>query len=298
MIIVCAKDEIMSIWLITGFLILTGCAEAAHLITIMTNKSLQTYTLLCMVFAVAGLLVYAGFLYWGVRKGKVRFRRSVTSSRKWNWGMLTFLAVFLLTAYHFCSGYVPQFEDATYEIVLGNLKSGGIMTVHPFLGTETEAAMPIRMRILGLSSIYSALITISQQSPFTIMCKMVPFTIWALSMLVYWAFSKELFSDSAEKRWIFISMVALVYLATSGGDGMVGYRLFYSGFSGETIRAAVLVPYTVYVSWQKRWFLAGIAVLAEICLVWTTFGVGYCLLIAVSMFLVHWFLDRRGRHAA
>ena len=130
------------------------------------------------------------------------------------------------------------------------------------------------------------------------MCKMVPFTIWALSMLVYWAFSKELFSDSAEKRWIFISMVALVYLATSGGDGMVGYRLFYSGFSGETIRAAVLVPYTVYVSWQKRWFLAGIAVLAEICLVWTTFGVGYCLLIAVSMFLVHWFLDRRGRHAA
>jgi hypothetical protein len=44
--------------------------------------------------------------------------------------------------------------------------------------------------------------------------------------------------------------------------------------------------------------ITGIAILAEACLVWTTFGVGYCLLITISMFLVHWVLDRRGRHAA
>lgn len=290
----------MGIWLITGFLILTGCAEAAHLITIMTDKSLQTYTLLVMVFVVAGLLAYAVLVYWAYRKGKIQQNLSVTDAKvqNWNWGMLVFGVVALATVYHFLAGYVPQFQDATYEIVLGNLKSGGIMTVHPFLGTETEAVMPMRMRILGLSSFYSALITISQQSPYTIMCKMVPLIIWALSILIYWDFSKELFAESAEKRWIFISMVALVYLSTSGGEGLVGYRLFYSGFSGETIRAAVLLPYTLYVSWQKRWCLAGIAILAEACLVWTTFGVGYCLLITISMFLVHWVLDRRGRHAA
>lgn len=290
----------MGILLVTGFFVLIGCAEVAHLITIMTDMNLQTYTLLCTVFVIAGLLSYIGLLYLGYRKGKIFSEKSTISiqAKRCNWGMLAFMAVFLVTVYHFCSGYVPQFQDATYEIVLGNLKSGRIMMVHPFLGAETEAAMPMRMRILGLSSFYSALITISQQSPFTIMCKMVPLSIWALSMLVYWAFSKELFAESVEKRWCFISMVALVYWATSGGEGLIGYRLFYSGFSGETIRAAVLMPYTLYVSWQKRWFLAGIAVLAEACLVWTTFGVGYCLLIAVSMFLVHWVLGRRGRHAA
>ena len=87
----------MSIWLITGFLILTGCAEAAHLITIMTDKSLQTYTMLCMVFAVAGLLVYTGLLYWGYRKGHIlpMFGRTNLKTQKWNWGMLAFGAVAL-----------------------------------------------------------------------------------------------------------------------------------------------------------------------------------------------------------
>ena len=298
MIIVCAKDEFMSIWLITGFLILTGCAEAAHLITIMTDKSLQTYTLLCMVFVVAGLFAYAGLLYWRFRKGKLSLQSRETFSLKGNWGKVVFVGIALVTIYHFMAGYVPQFQDATYEIVLGNVKSGKIMSVHPFLGTETDAAMPMRMRILGLSSFYSALITISKQSAYTIMCKVAPLAFWALSILIYWEFSKELFKENPEKRWIFISVVAFVYLATSGGEGLVGNRLFYSGFSGETIRAAVLMPYTLYVSWQKRWCLAGLAVLAEACLVWTTFGVGYCFLIAAGMFFVHWVLDRRERHAA
>ena len=154
----------MGIWLITGFLILTGCAEAAHLITIMTDKSLQTYTLLCMVFVVAGLFAYAGLLYWGFRKGNISLQSKETFSKKGNWGMVVFAGIALVTVSHFMVGYVPQFQDATYEIVLGNVKSGKIMSVHPFLGTETDAVMPMRMRILGLSSFYTALITISKAS--------------------------------------------------------------------------------------------------------------------------------------
>lgn len=300
MIIVCAKDEVMSIWLITGFLILIGCAEAAHLITILTNKSLQTYTFLCVAFVAVGLIAYVIMLFWGYQKGKIIFKKSEESikKQKGNIGMLAFFILTAVTVYRLWSGYVPVFRDAIYEMVVGNLKAQGIMMLHPFLGVETVAEMPIRMRILGLSSLYTALITISQQSPYTIMCKVVPFVVWGLSILVYWAFANDLFPDHAEKRWLFISMVALVYLATSGGNGLAGYHLFYSGFSGETIRAAVLIPYTLYVSWQRRWFFAIIAILAEACLVWTTFGVGYCLLIAVGMFLVHWIMDRRGRDAA
>lgn len=293
----------MIIWLITGLWILLGCAEAAHLITIMMNRSLQTYTALCSVFVLVGFLAYAGLLIWMQRKGRLCKAVSVEDGRvkvtaeqrsPFIWCFAILAGV---TVYHFSCGYVPDLQDAVYEITLGNIANDRIMTVHPFLGTVTEASMPMRMQILGLSSLYSALITISQQSPYIIMCKVVPLVLWGLSILIYFAFAGKLFPNHAHKRWLFVSMVALIYLATSGSAGLVGQRLFYAGFSGETIRAVLLMPYTIYVTWQKKWYLAVLAVFAEVCLVWTTFGVGYCFLIAVCMFAVHLWMDRRGTHA-
>lgn len=304
----------MIIWLITGLWILLGCAEAAHLITIMTNKSLQTYTALGSVFVLAGLLVYVGLSFIVCRKRMTRGDRGsdvsgkddgesvqdkIPGHRRSKRSPFIWLFVLLagITVYHFFKGYVPDLQDAVYEITLGNVESGSIMTVHPFLGSVTEASMPMRMQILGLSSLYSALITISKQSPYIIMCKVVPLAVWGLSLLLYWAFARQLFPENTDRRWLFISMVALIYLVTSGSTGLIGQRLFYAGFSGETIRGALLMPYALYVSWQKKWYLAVLAVFAEACLVWTTFGVGYCLLIAVCMFLVHLLTDRRGTHA-
>ncbi|MBO5347765.1 MAG: hypothetical protein J6A45_06500 [Lachnospiraceae bacterium] len=294
----------MIIWLITGLWILLGCAEAAHLITIMTNRSLQTYTVLFSVFVLAGLLAYTGLCIWFYRKNMAGTGTGVAAARasgvvtiQRSPYMVCFVILAGVTVYHFMNGYVPDLQDAVYEITLGNVASGSIMTVHPFLGSVTEASMPMRMQILSLSSLYSALITISQQSPYIIMCKVVPLVIWGLSILLYYAFAKDLFPENVHKRWIFISMVALVYLATSGSTGLAGQRLFYAGFSGESIRAVLLMPYTVYVSWQKKWHLAVLAVLAEACLVWTTFGVGYCFLIAACMFMAHLWADRRGAHA-
>lgn len=282
------------------------------MITIMTNRSLQTYTMLCGVFVLAGLLLCLVFFWWGymsqkrsgvLTKQKLKAEKKMEKTvgkkslagRLWR---LCFVVSSGIALFHFIKGYVPELQDAVYEITLGNVTSGSLMTVHPFLGTTTDASMPLRMQILGLSSFYSGLITISQQSPYMIMCKVVPVAVWVLSMLLYWAFAEKLFGEDSDKRWLFMCMVAWIYLATSNSAGMIGQRVFYAGFSGETIRGALLIPYTVYVSWQKKWYLAVLAVLAEACLVWTTFGVGYCLLIAACMFLVHLWADRRGTHAA
>ena len=253
----------MIIWLITGLWILLGCAEAAHLITIMTNRSLQTYTALFSVFVLAGLLAYTGLCILVHRRsatqkmsvagaiGKMSAAgmagksadKAAKKRRERSFFMLCFAVLAVITVYRLLAGYVPDLQDA------GNVASGSIMTVHPFLVTVTENAMPMRMQILGLSSLYSALITISKQSPYIIMCKVVPLAVWGLSILLYWTFAKKLFPEDVHKRWLFVSMVAFVYLATSGSTGLVGQRLFYAGFSGETIRGALLMPYTVYVTW-------------------------------------------------
>lgn len=286
----------MIIWLLTGLWVLLGCAEAAHLITIMTNRSLQTYTVLCGVLSLAGLFAYIGIFIWWYR----RHKKSHTYSYKdfFSPAIWLFVALTGVTIYRLFGGYVPDLQDAVYEIVIGNLDSGSIMTEHPFLGGTTEAVVPMRFRILGLSSLYSALITFSQQSQYMIMCKMVPLGVWFFSILIYWMFAEEIFGEDAHKKWLFVSLAAFVYLATSGKEGLPGYRLFFAGFSGETIRALLLMPYTLYVCWRKKWMLAVIAMLAEACLVWTTYGVGYCVLITVCMYGVHLLADRRAKHAA
>lgn len=286
----------MIILVLTGLWVLLGCAEAAHLITIMTNRSLQTYMILCGVLSLAGLFVFAGiFLFWH-RKQKVsrmHKKKSFYSPIIW-----VFIILACMTVYRLFSGYVPNLEDAVYEIVNGNLDSGRIMTEHPFLGGEMESGMPMRFQILGLSSLYSALITFSQQSQYMIMCKVVPLGVWIFSILVYWMIGEAVFGENIHKKWLFVTCIAGIYLATAGSEGLPGEQLFYAGFSGETIRGLVLMPYALYVSWQRKWLLAAVAVLAEACLVWTTYGVGYCILIILCMLGVHLLSDRRAKHAA
>ena len=286
----------MIIWLLTSLWVLLGCAEVAHVITIMTDRSLQTYTILCGVFSLAGLFVCAGiiwFLHFKLKKSQKLSEKSIYSPVVWIFAVLAGI-----TIYRLFQGYVPSLEDAVYEIVIGNLESKKIMTEHPFMGGEMESAIPMRFQILGLSSLYSALITFSQQSQYMIMCKIVPLCVWCFSLLVYWMFAKDLFGENIHKKWMFVTCIATIYLLTGESTGFLGNRLFYAGFSGETIRGLVLMPYTLYVCLHKKWILAVVAILAEACLVWTTYGIGYCAWIALCMFVVHLLLDRREKHAA
>ncbi len=285
----------MSLWLVTGLWVIIGCGEMAHLITLMTDRSLETYVRLGTVFVIAGAFVYIGILYWMKQKGVLVFKRKTGGGNPLYKVFFAFLTGLILV--HFWRGYVPDLQDAVYEIAIGNVESGSIMSVHPFLGREGDASMPLRMQILGLSSLYSGLITISQQSSYIIVCKIIPTVVWICVIWVYKVFAEKLFPENKDRQWLFLSLIAFIFLITSGSEGLSGYRLFYAGFSGETIRGVVLLPYTLYVSWQKKWLLAVLAILTEACLVWTTFGIGYCSVVVLCMLLVHLWSDWRCKHA-
>lgn len=284
----------MIIWFLTSLLVLLGCAEAAHLVTLVLDRSLQTYITFCGVFVLAGLFVCLGTGVYHYTKNKKRI------CMKWQASpyMLVCLVLSVLTIFRLWAGSVPDLDDAVYEIAIGNLHSGSVMCVHPFHGRETQAAMPMRMQILGLSSLYSTLAYVFEIPLYTLLCRIVPVVVWGCGMLLYYVYAQKLFSDDVHKRWVFMSLIAFLYLITMQSEGLLGYKLFHAGFSGETIRAVILMPYVLYVSWQKKWILSCLAVVIEACIVWTTYGAGYCLLIVVCMSAVHFISDRRIRHAA
>ncbi len=290
--------------LITGLWIALGCAQLAHIITLFTDRSLQTYTSFSCVFILVGIFLYIGVCLLG----KKRYAKACedvpqkavtnTQTKAVSKETLPYIIVFVLlasiTIIHFCKNYVPELFEGTYDTVIGTLQSGNIMGVHPFIGTV--ASMPLRRQIIGLTSLYSALISALRLPTYMVLCKIVPICLWCFSMLLYWAFAQKLFSEQ-RKRWLFLCSVTLFYLLSCGGVGMPANQLFFSGFTGEAIRSNLLIPYTLYVTWQKKWFLAAIAVLTEACIVWTTYGVGYCTFLVVCMLFVHLFLKRRAKYA-
>lgn len=293
----------MMIWLITGVWIALGCAQLAHVITLFTDRSLETYTFLSCVLVFAGIFIYACLLFvLQKRRAKACINRYDESVGKSAFGRenLPYIIVFgllsVLSLLHFGKGYVPELSEGTFDIVLGNLQSGNIMVVHPFTGELSERVMPLRRQFVGLTSLYSGMANMFHMTAYEILCKIVPMILWILSMLLYWLFAQKLFLDNA-KRWLFLCAVSLFYLVSSGGTGMVGNQLFYAGFTGEAIRSALLLPYTLYVTWQKKWFLAVIALAVEACIVWTTYGIGYCFLVVVCMLFVHLFIKRRAHDA-
>lgn len=295
----------MIIWLITGLWIALGSAWLAHMITLFTDGTLQTYTQIACVFVLVGIFAYIGILCIARKKQCIISTRehkiSVVVVKEYVEENLLYIIVFavlmMISIAHFCVNYVPELTDGTYDIVLGNLQSGNIHKVHPFTGAISERVMPLRRQMIGLPSFYSALISMLGVSTYTILCKVVPISLWCLSMLMYWAFGAKLFERERD-RWLFIIAVSLFYLVSKGGVGMPAQHLFVSGFTGEAIRSTLLIPYALYVSWQKKWLLAILAILVEACIVWTTFGAGYCLFLVVCMFFVHLFMKWRGKYAA
>ena len=191
----------MIIWLITGLWIALSCAELAHIITLFTNGNLQTYTQLSCVLVLVGIFAYIGLLCLAKKKQWIVSERvekiSATQAKEYVKDnvlyIMVFVALAIISIAHFCVNYVPDLSDGTYDIVLGNLQSGNIHKVHPFTGTISDKAMPLRRQIIGLPTFCSALIAMSEASAYTILCKIVPICLWCFAMLLYWAFGAKLF---------------------------------------------------------------------------------------------------------
>jgi len=57
--------------------------------------------------------------------------------------------------------------------------------------------------------------------------------------------------------------------------------LLHQGFTGNAMCAAVVIPFAIYLCMKGKWLAAFLCVVAELFLIWTTYGLGYCVLVIV-----------------
>lgn len=298
------RETVLSDSVLTGYLIMIGLAEAAHMGACVLGWSFSDCMKLFALMLVVCLAAAVGILLWdkhrrkspGKRKPFRKNRKPVTT--KEHMLFIVFAALVLIQIMQI----VLQKEvylggDMTVETVNSFLVTDVIYKVNPMTGAPYSLGIPLRLQILCLPTFYGILCFLFGLSAEQVVWSIVPIATLLYSYLAYSILARVLFPDKRDQRGFFLIFVALLYLFGDYMYGVDGFGVMHSGFRGVVIRAAVLLPYTFGAVLRRRWKLVLLCVLVEACLVWTFYGMGACLFVAVGLTLVN-LLIGRGRKSA
>lgn len=297
--------------LLTGELILTGLAAAAHLAAVFTGQSFSRCLMLFLCFLAAAFFLAAAWrIVFLIKDPAVRQRREEGTSngffrRKRQGGQgrprvgeiedadrvekilagifLTLAAAQLAYLLWNAGAYIQG--DMTVETVESFLATDSIYGVNPMTGQAYTAGIPSRLKILCLPTLYGIFCRLSGLAPDIVVTAAVPVWIFVSCYGAFFCVGKCLFPESRKKRMCF--MITVVILMWAGGSfpSMDGFNLLYCGGRGVAVRNLVFLPYLISLCLRKRWGRAVLCILAEACIVWTFYGLGVCALTAAGLFL-------------
>lgn len=284
--------------LIRGYLIIIGLTEVAHLAGCLSGWSFLAVTdLLLAEIAVAVLVsVLFGLIS---RKNTIIGKQAPEKSKMTGRQQIlaAALALFLLiqVLLLLTGSRVWTDGDMTLETVNTFLKENGIYTVNPLTGEPYAQGMSLRLKVLCLPTLYGTISRWSGMAPETVVYRLIPCLTLCMGYLAYGRLADVLFDNDREKCNIFLIVVGILFCAGTYMPGMDGFDIFYGGFRGVTIRAAVLIPYLLACLTERKYFGAVLCILAEACMVWTLYGAGVCLLITAAWAALRglWTLNNR-----
>ncbi len=291
--------------IIISSILVLGLAEVAHLATLFLHLSFSTCAVILAVL-VLGLVVFGivkAFLEH--RKGQnerenVAEKTGATAKTLLQlypfWILLTGgLIVFqIIWNYWMHIPYISN--DITGETVQTMLAADSIYNINPLTGQAFTAGMPMRLKILVLPTLCAVFCKWTGLSVITVCYSIVPMLILLLSYLVYSRWAVYLFPKEGRKQVLFMLFAAVIYQFGCYSSVMDSFLLFFRGGQGEALRTCVLLPYALLCCLQKDWKKAVLCVLAEACVVWTFYGLGFVVLtigVVCGIRAVKTMIDRR-----
>ena len=182
--------------------------------------------------------------------------------------------------------------DMTLETVNSFLATNAVYQVNPMTGEAYTLGIPLRLKILCLPTFYGILCKGFGLSAEVVVLQIVPSFVLLGSYLAYGTVAKRIFPEDKVKRGVFLVLIAILFSAGNYMPGMDGFGVMHSGFRGVTIRAAILLPYTFGLMLRKKYKLVVLCILAEACMVWTFYGMGACVAVAVGMLCLEYAMKR------
>lgn len=271
-----------------GLIACIGISFVVHMLGYLTDMSLQKVGVFLLVSLLGITAIGAGIGWNGVRKNRQRYliRRDVGTMSK---GLpLVFLSILLVQLlYVFCRNPLVVPGDITLETVQSFLAEDGIYRVLPLTGMTSESGVPFRYGILCLPTVYAVLAQGFHLEPELVVCHMVPVVMLGSTYLAYERLGESLFgAEQCKKKYWFLIMVALILFFAEGSVFQDGYAALHSGYMGTSIRNLILVPFTFSAMMQKRYWKAVLCILAEVCIAWTFWGFGVCVIVTLGMLIL------------
>lgn len=288
-------QETLSDKIITGSMVVLGLAEAAHLAALFLKLSVHS----CLnIMAVLFAVVVFGVVFLYINKLKKRkFAKGAGKQPVYDAFLKTFqaypvlvLLLFLLIVFQVIWNYLlhaPYIAgDITGESVQMLLVSDRLYEINPMTGEPFTAGMPMRLKILVLPTLYAALAKWTGITVPVLVYQIVPGLVLVLSYLVYGRWAAYLFPTDRKKQLWFMLFVALIYQFGAYSTGMDGFALFFRGWQGAAIRAGVILPYALLSGLKEQWLKVCLCLFAEVCVVWTFYGLGYTVVITAVLLLI------------
>lgn len=285
-----AQEKCLADAVLTGGIICIGLAEAAHLTAVVIGWSFSRCVNVFCVGIIGLTLVSVVMIWIQRRKGQKEMLGSYAGHKLTGAqlpGVLFVLVVIGQLIYVLTMQGIYVDGDMTLETVVSFLETDQVYRVNPLTGNLYEPAMPMRLRILCLPSLYACLSKSFGIPPKLLVYGMIPAFVLLGSYLAYYTLAKYFFPEDAHKRTWFLLLVAVLFTAGDYLYGMDGFGILHSGFRGVTIRGAILLPYTVSAMLRRKYLLVVLCVLAEACMVWTLYGIGACALVAAGLVVVN-----------
>lgn len=277
--------------LLAGIFMLIGLAEGAHLGALVRGQSVSAFTkyyflLLSVAGALSCVISATCFLTGKKQAAAPKEKRALTLEKREIW----ILAAFLVLAGAQLFGILFQTKvyldyDLTLETVTEFLRADRLYGANPMTGLPYEQGMPSRLKILCLPTLYAFLTRNCHVTPEWMTWHFIPAVTLAAAYLAYLSLARALFPKERFLRLLFLAVTALLLIVGDYGYGMEGFGLLHAGFQGTTIRGAVLMPYLIGLCLRKKWRLAPLVILTEVCLVWTLYGLGMGIAVT-AIFLV------------
>ncbi len=242
--------------------------------------------ILTVSFGVGTLILIALFIYFAFIKNKIRSKTALS----WDLNSIIFRGIVLLQIFVILFVDIPYIKtDITAETVNSFLSTGHVYAENPLTGGAP--AMPSRLKILCLPTLYTFICKIFSAEAVTVVWRAVPVAIIILSYIVFYDLSRTLFIKK-ESRTLFMLSLSVLLFVGCYTYGMEGFLLLFAGWQGNSIRAMILMPATLNFAIKKQWLFCVVFILTEAMTVWTLYGAGFCLLETILIFLIGFITEK------
>ena len=278
--------------LLLGMIAVLGTAEVAHVGAVAAKLSFSVSVkifggLIAFLFLAAVVLILVRFFRTGRGKGlRQAGQGRFPGKLSWKFTFLSVLFGLLVLSqavYIVVGGSIYSGGDVTVETVESFLYTDRIYQVNPLTGAPYLGGIPLRLEILCLPTLYGTLSRMSGLTPQLVVWTLIPVMTLLFSYCAFSCLGRYLFPAEQKKRETFLIIIALIFWAGGYHYVMDGFGVLYSGFRGTAIRNVVLMPYLLSLCLRRRWLAAFLCIAAEVCIVWTLYGAGACLLTSAAM---------------